>query len=70
MGIFQRFRCLQGRHQRDRKAVWLEEHVFHSRCSGCGRPMARGLEGWRLIESTASDPLAKTGTSWSSDMRG
>jgi len=70
MGIFQRVDCLRGNHYRNRKMIWLEGQTFHSRCSGCGKAMVRGLDGWRLAEAGGNDPLRMSDTSWFFDMRG
>ena len=58
MGLFQRFQCARGQHRRDRRTVWVEDRTFFSRCTGCGREMTRGLDGWRLIDEARTDPLA------------
>ncbi len=49
MRALQIFRCLVGRHQRDKeRARHDEDGVLRSTCTGCGRPMVKERYLWRL----------------------
>jgi len=48
MNIVQLARCAFGTHARDRTSVRLGSHWPHGRCKGCGAPMVKGPDGWKL----------------------
>ncbi|HSX55838.1 MAG TPA: hypothetical protein VLG14_11105 [Sphingomonas sp.] len=49
MNIVQLARCAFGQHERDRSTVITSgTSWYRGRCKGCGVPMVKGPEGWRL----------------------
>ena len=40
--------CLVGRHYRSGRTVRQVRGEFVASCRGCGKPMIRDLDGWRL----------------------
>ena len=52
MQILQLFRCALGRHRRNKRHAKFDGDIFRTRCIGCGRPMVRGLDGWRLEQES------------------
>ena len=48
MDIVQLARCAFGYHERDRASVVVGSSWHRGRCKGCGAPMVKGAEGWRL----------------------
>jgi hypothetical protein len=40
--------CAVGAHRRDRESVWRDTHHFRSVCAGCGKPMIRNFDRWRV----------------------
>jgi hypothetical protein len=49
MRMFQKVRCFFGAHHRDRRTAWDDGNTFRARCTGCGRQMIRGVDGWSVV---------------------
>lgn len=54
MKIVQLARCAFGHHERDRASVITGTGWYRGRCKGCGAPMVKGPEGWRLDRDRAA----------------
>jgi hypothetical protein len=48
MHVMQRILCLFGYHRRSRGAARHYPDVVRSVCRGCGTPMIRDVDGWRV----------------------
>ncbi len=48
MKLLQPLLCLFGKHHRSRREAWDDGRVLRSTCEGCGRPMIRTFDGWKL----------------------
>ena len=51
MKLLQFFRCIMGKHKRNRHLAVHDGSDFRSVCIGCGKPMFRSLSGWRLTRA-------------------
>jgi hypothetical protein len=60
MNIVQRFRCLLGRHKRDRQKAVYDGQEFRSVCRGCGNAMVRSPHGWMMTADDSSDHAASS----------
>ncbi len=50
MHLRQRFKCLFGYHHRNGYRVRWQNGVRCGVCKGCGQPMVRENQGWRLVQ--------------------
>ncbi|WP_157136960.1 hypothetical protein [Sphingomonas sp. PAMC 26617] len=50
MHLRQRLKCLFGYHHRNGYRVRWQNGVRCSVCKGCGQPMIRENQGWRLMQ--------------------
>lgn len=47
--MVQVIKCLFGHHRIDRRRVWNDSVSMRGVCRGCGVPLIRDLNGWRLF---------------------
>ena len=45
-----RIGCAFGRHVPNRAKVWHDTQDYRAACKGCGKPMLRDHDGWRLVD--------------------
>lgn len=57
MGFLQPLYCLFGKHHRSRGRAWTDGNAYRSWCTGCGKPMVRGFDGWHLDDQ--GEPAAR-----------
>jgi hypothetical protein len=46
--------CALGMHRRDRNNVWRDERHYRSVCIGCGKPMVRNFDRWRISSDSGN----------------
>jgi len=49
--------CRLGRHRRSRSRAWHDAVTWRSYCSGCGQPMIKDYEHWRLLRPDEMQPV-------------
>jgi len=49
--------CRMGKHRRSRSRAWHDAVTWRSYCSGCGQPMIKDYEHWRLLGPEDMEPV-------------